>query len=72
MKKRVFSLFMALALCLSMLPAAAMAEDEGISTQTAGHEHCVCGKEHKTIGDHENEEQIDFATKLWYDAESKS
>ena len=71
MKKRVFSLFMALALCLSMLPAAAMAEDEGISTQAAVHEHCICGKEHKTIGDHENEEQIDFATKLWYDAESK-
>ena len=41
MKKRVFSLFMALALCLSMLPAAAMAEDEGISTQAAVHEHCV-------------------------------
>ena len=71
MKKRVFSLFMALALCLSMLPAAAMAEDEGISTQAAVHEHCICGAEHKTIGDHENEEQIDFATKLWYDAESK-
>ena len=67
MKKRVFSLFMALALCLSMLPAAAMAEGGGES----GHTHCICGAEHKTIGDHENEEQIDFATKLWYDAESK-
>ena len=60
MKKRVFSLFMALALCLSMLPAAAMAEDEGISTQAAGHEHCVCGAEHEKIGDHNDKETVTF------------
>ena len=60
MKKRVFSLFMALALCLSMLPAAAMAEDEGISTQAAVHEHCICGATHEKIGDHNDKETVTF------------
>ena len=60
MKKRVFSLFMALALCLSMLPAAAMAEDEGISTQAAVHDHCICGATHEKIGDHNDKETVTF------------
>ena len=67
MKKRVFSLFMALALCLSMLPAAAMAEDEGISTQAAGHDHCICGETHTNVGDHTSESQTTFEKKLWMD-----
>ena len=67
MKKRVFSLFMALALCLSMLPAAALAEDEGISTQAAVHEHCVCGAEHKTIGDHGAADNMSTTFTEWTD-----
>ena len=67
MKKRVFSLFMALALCLSMLPAAAMAEDEGISTQAAVHEHCICGAEHKTIGDHGAADNMSTTFTEWTD-----
>lgn len=67
MKKRVFSLFMALALCLSMLPAAAMAEDEGISTQAAGHDHCICGAEHKTIGDHGAADNMSTTFTEWTD-----
>ena len=44
MKKRVFSLFMALALCLSMLPAAAMADTgTGESSGSEKHEHYLCG-----------------------------
>ena len=36
MKKRVLSLFMALALCLTMLPTAAFAETSDAAAQTAG------------------------------------
>ena len=52
MKKRILSCFMALALCLTLLPAAALAAE--------GHQHCVCGKtEHVDIGDH-TVDQITF------------
>ncbi|MBU5433266.1 S-layer homology domain-containing protein [Intestinimonas sp. MSJ-38] len=53
MKKRVLSLFMALTLCFSMLPTAALAEEAGaapgggeVGTHTA---HCVCGKDSSTM-----------------------
>ena len=44
---------MALALCLTLLPTAALAAE--------GHQHCVCGKtSHVDIGDHTVESQITF------------
>ena len=53
MKKRILSCFMALALCLTLLPTAALAADE--------HQHCVCGKtEHVDISGHTGESQITF------------
>ena len=63
MKKRVLSLFMALALCFSMLPTAALAEEAGAApdggdTNSSGEmqgseagthtAHCVCGKDSST------------------------
>ena len=44
---------MALALCLTLLPATALAED--------GHApHCLCGAEHTSIGDHKESTEITF------------
>ena len=34
---------------------------------TTEHKHCLCGKTHTAIGDHETDTQITFATKLWMD-----
>ena len=52
MKKRILSCFMALALCLTLLPTAALAAEE--------HQHCLCGKtQHVDIGDH-TVDQITF------------
>ena len=31
------------------------------------HKHCLCGKTHKEVGDHKNDTQTTFATKLWMD-----
>ena len=56
---------MVLTLCLMLLPTAAFAVDEG------RHTHCICGATHEEIGDHKDEKQIEFATRLWYDTESK-
>ena len=54
MKKRILSCFMALALCLTLLPATAQAEE-------GTHEHCLCGAEHKSeITTHEDTEKTTF------------
>ena len=53
MKKRILSCLMALALCLTLLPATALAEEDG-------HAHCVCGLTHKEIGDHTADTKITF------------
>ena len=59
MKKRILSCLMALALCLTLLPATAQAED--------GHAHCLCGKtSHVNIGDHKADKETTFATRLSY------
>ena len=63
MKKRVFSLFMALALCLSMLPAAAMADTgtgEGESSGSSGetHEHYLCGTSHTCANTQDSEREF--------------
>ena len=77
MKKRVFSLFMALALCLSMLPAAAMAdeseepvqEENGTSTQSGEtHEHYLCSGDECTKVGHSETDKTTFTA--WTDAEA--
>lgn len=77
MKKRVFSLFMALALCLSMLPAAAMAdeseelvqEENGTSAQSGEtHEHYLCGGDECTKVGHSETDKTTFTA--WTDAEA--
>ena len=60
MKKRILSCFMALALCLTLLPATALATD--------GHAHCLCGKTpHVDIGDHKESTEIPFEKRLHSD-----
>ena len=75
MKKRVFSLFMALALCLSMLPAAAMADTgtgEGESSGSSGetHEHYLCGGDECTCPDSKKEGEYKTTFTAWTDAEA--
>ena len=77
MKKRVFSLFMALALCLSMLPAAAMADTgtgEGESSGSSGetHEHYLCGGDECTCPDSKKEGEYKTTFTAWTDAEAAS
>ena len=61
MKKRILSCFMALALCLTLLPATALATD--------GHAHCLCGKTpHVNIGDHKADKETTFEKRLTSDA----
>ena len=53
MKKRILSCLMALALCLTLLPATALAAGE--------HTHCICGAEHKSeITTHKDTEKTTF------------
>ena len=59
MKKRILSCLMALALCLTLLPATALAED--------GHTHCLCGAAHNSdIKTHQEGQKTTFATRLSY------
>ena len=54
MTRRIFSILLTLALCLTLLPTAALAED------TATHaNHCVCGATHSAVGDHTTEGVLD-------------
>ena len=54
MKKRIMSCLMALALCLTLLPATAQAADNT-------HEHCLCGAEHKSdIKTHQEGDKTNF------------
>lgn len=50
---------MALALCLTLLPATALAEDDSHDL------HCICGKTHTAIGDHSDDDQNAFANAKW-------
>ena len=36
-------------------------------TTAETHTHCLCGKTHTAIGDHQTEQEVTFATKLWMD-----
>ncbi len=60
MKKRILSCFMALALCLTLLPATALAEE-------TEHAHCLCGATHTSIGDHKKSTEIPFEKRLHSD-----
>ena len=59
MKKRILSCLMALALCLTLLPATALAED--------GHaQHCLCGAEHdNNIKTHGADDKTAFENAKW-------
>lgn len=58
MKKRILSYLMALALCLTLLPTAALAADP--------HTHCLCGAEHNSeIKTHKEDTKIHFETMLY-------
>ena len=76
MKKRLLSWLMVLTLCLTLLPTAALADtsegengESGISTQAAGHAHCICGATHEKIGDHKIESTVTFDQVLNVDSD---
>lgn len=52
MKKRIMSLLLAFVLICLMLPTTAFAADS--------HTHCICGKTHKNVGDHDAEVSTTF------------
>ena len=58
MKKRILSCLMALALCLTLLPATALAED--------GHApHCLCGTKHNSNITHGADDKTAFKNANW-------
>lgn len=64
MKKRRLSLFLALALCLTLLPAAAFANGE--SETSTPHTHYLCGNEGTCshVGGHNETDKTTFATAI--------
>ena len=62
MKNRFFSIILALSMCLSLLPTMAVAAD---SQESTTHTHCICGAAHHEVGDHTDEELIEFTA--WTD-----
>lgn len=52
MKKRILSFLLAFVLICLMLPTTAFAADS--------HTHCICGKTHKNVGDHDAEVSTTF------------
>ena len=71
MKKRGLSLFLALALCLTLLPAAAFANGEP-ETSTL-HTHYLCGNAEACshVGDHNEDSKTTFATAIRQDDNGK-
>ena len=71
MKKRGLSLFLALALCLTLLPAAAFANGEP-ETSTL-HTHYLCGNAEACshVGDHNEDSKTTFATAIRQDNNGK-
>ena len=64
MKKRGLSLFLALALCLTLLPAAAFANGE--SEASTPHTHYLCGNGQACshVGGHNETDKTTFATAI--------
>ena len=61
MKKRITSVLMALALCLTLLPTAALADDG-----TVHNDHCLCGATHNDSTAHTSESKaFTNAKRLW-------
>ena len=67
MKKRGLSLFLALALCLTLLPAAAFANGE--SETSTLHTHYLCGNAEvcSHVGGHNEDSKTTFATAITQD-----
>ncbi len=80
MKRRITCLLLALAMCLTLLPASAGAENFAeqpepvpeaqalraepvqLASEQMHENHCVCGGEHKNVGDHDSEEKPEMWT----------
>lgn len=71
MKKRGLSLFLALALCLTLLPAAAFANGE--SEPSTPHTHYLCGNGEacSQVGGHNEDSMTTFATAIRQDDKGK-
>ena len=67
MKKRRLSLFLALALCLTLLPAAAFANGESETSTPHTHYLCGNGKECSHVGGHNETDKTTFATAIRQD-----
>ena len=64
MKKRGLSLFLALALCLTLLPAAAFANGESETSTLHTHYLCGNGEACSHVGDHNEDSTTTFATAI--------
>ena len=64
MKKRGLSLFLALALCLTLLPAAAFANGESETSTLHTHYLCGNGEACSHVGDHNEDSTTIFATAI--------
>lgn len=67
MKKRLFSILLSICMVLTMIPMAG----GGVFAQTTEHKHCVCGAEHKTIGDHTAEDADTSKTFQAWESDNK-
>ena len=69
MKKRLFSILLSICMVLTMIPMAG----GGVfaqTTKTTEHKHCVCGAEHKEIGDHTAEDADESKTFQAWESDS--
>ncbi len=67
MKQRSLSIFLVLALCLTLLPTAALASEPGEEQHTG---HCICGAAtHQSVGDHDTDASSAITWKAWDDQE---
>ena len=68
MKQRSLSIFLVLALCLTLLPTAALASEPGEGQHA---NHCICGAAtHQSVGDHETDASSTITWTAWDDQEA--